>query len=318
MEIDEPVLVDLISSKPMQRLKRIMEAPTIVNPKESYNRYQHCVGVAILLKRFNATLDEQVSGLLHDVSHTAFSHMVDWALGDVEKQDYQDRTHKEFIKGTEIPEILEKHGIDLDTVADTKRYGLLERELPDICADRLDYGMRNFEHWENPAAVKPCLDGLTTRNNEFVFNSKEAARIFAENYLKCQTGSWGDLDSTIRAHVFANVIRIALKSGTISLKDLYTYDRYVMGKLEGSSDGGIKLLMKILREGVEYTLVSKEPDLINKKKIRYTDPLFTDGGGTSRLSHVDSEYHKMLDAYLKTPNALVKFDYPKETVALLL
>lgn len=72
-EISEPVLVDLINSPELQRLKKISMAgyypgcPSFCNP--DYNRYNHSLGVFMLLRRFKAPLLEQIAGLIHDISH---------------------------------------------------------------------------------------------------------------------------------------------------------------------------------------------------------------------------------------------------------
>jgi len=74
VEITSPVLLELIKSKSMQRLKKIAQHG-IPNKYYHYaggNRFDHCVGVMLLLKRLGTTEEEQVAGLLHDVSHTAF------------------------------------------------------------------------------------------------------------------------------------------------------------------------------------------------------------------------------------------------------
>src|SRR3989344_8664366 len=87
-EIKEEVLIELINSKPFQRLKGISQQGM---PRELWfthvnSRYEHSIGVLIILRRLNAGLEAQVAGLLHDVSHTAFSHVVDWVFGDPLKE----------------------------------------------------------------------------------------------------------------------------------------------------------------------------------------------------------------------------------------
>ena len=45
-------------------------------------RYEHSVGVMLLARRVGGGLREQVAALLHDVSHTAFSHVIDHVFHD--------------------------------------------------------------------------------------------------------------------------------------------------------------------------------------------------------------------------------------------
>ena len=79
IQIDDPAVRALIASPSLQRLKEIDQAGflTPFRPEEDkITRFEHSVGVYVLLKLYGASLEEQVSGLIHDVSHTAFSHCV--------------------------------------------------------------------------------------------------------------------------------------------------------------------------------------------------------------------------------------------------
>ena len=79
VEITEPVFIALLQSPVLERLKKVTQGgPTdIAFPDTAFTRYDHSVGVAVLLRLFNAPLQEQLAGLVHDVSHTAFSHLGD-------------------------------------------------------------------------------------------------------------------------------------------------------------------------------------------------------------------------------------------------
>ena len=53
-------------------------------------RFEHSLGVFALLRRLRAPRREQVAGLLHDISHTAFSHAVDFVFTS-EEQDHHEQ-----------------------------------------------------------------------------------------------------------------------------------------------------------------------------------------------------------------------------------
>ena len=74
-EIREKVLVDLINCKSIQRLKGLAQfgLPDEYYHRNGFSRYEHSLGVLIFLRKFGTDLNEQIAGLLHDVSHTAFS-----------------------------------------------------------------------------------------------------------------------------------------------------------------------------------------------------------------------------------------------------
>jgi HD superfamily phosphohydrolase len=82
--------------------------------------------------------------LIHDVSHGAFSHCLDYVFdeGSQKEQTHQDNIFEKFVKESGIPRILETYGIDINYVVDDKNFPLKERLLPDLCADRIDYILR--------------------------------------------------------------------------------------------------------------------------------------------------------------------------------
>jgi HD superfamily phosphohydrolase len=126
-----PVVSELIKGPSLQRLKEIDQAgyrPLWVNPEVDdmgeHNRFAHSLGVFLLLKRYRAPLEEQIAGLIHDVSHSVFSHCIDYALdeGSEKEHDYQDNVFEDFVRASEIPGILEKHGLDTDYILDESNF----------------------------------------------------------------------------------------------------------------------------------------------------------------------------------------------------
>lgn len=140
-DITEPIIIELIESKPLRRLKEIDQAgyqPLWVKPnveigKYDHSRFAHSVGVYLLLRKYGAPFEEQIAGLIHDVSHSAFSHCIDYVLdaGSEKEHNHQDNVFKDFVKKTEIPRILKKYGFDPDYIADDSHFPLKEKNLPD-------------------------------------------------------------------------------------------------------------------------------------------------------------------------------------------
>ena len=144
-KIQEPVLIDLIDSYPLQRLKGINQAGAsqyAIKGKD-VTRYEHSLGVMILLKKLNASLEEQIAGLLHDTPHTAFSHVIDFVFKS-KNHDFHEKFHEEIITNSEIPTILKEYGFDTERFFNESNFPLLEKPLPDLCADRIDYTLRDL------------------------------------------------------------------------------------------------------------------------------------------------------------------------------
>ena len=96
--IVEGVLEELIVSKPVQRLKGIHQggASYLVNEKWDVTRFDHSIGVMLLIKALGGSLEEQIAGLLHDVSYTAFSHVIDFVL-DCKDEDYHEKIYDQSL-----------------------------------------------------------------------------------------------------------------------------------------------------------------------------------------------------------------------------
>lgn len=121
-QILEPVLTDLIHSKAVQRLNGIHQggACFLVNPAWNISRCEHSIGVMLLIRRLGGSLEEQIAGLLHDVSHTAFSHVADDVF-NMENEDYHEQMFRQWVKQSDIPWILDTYGFkDEDILYDEK------------------------------------------------------------------------------------------------------------------------------------------------------------------------------------------------------
>ena len=68
-EIKEEVLIELLNSQAIQRLKNIDQAGYAKGFfPHSRNRFDHSVGVFLLIRKYGGSLEEQMAGLIHDVS----------------------------------------------------------------------------------------------------------------------------------------------------------------------------------------------------------------------------------------------------------
>ena len=135
-------------------------------------------------------MPEQIAGLIHDVSHSAFSHTIDYIRKDAEGEkthDGQDKIHDGFVRASGLKTILERHGFNPDDILDDRNFPLKENELPDICADRLDYAVRQGYydyHYLSFDEVQKIWNGLAVCNGSFVFADLKAAGLYAHTFCK--------------------------------------------------------------------------------------------------------------------------------------
>ncbi|MFA7319537.1 MAG: hypothetical protein WC022_02990 [Parcubacteria group bacterium] len=302
IEITEPILLELLASPVILRLKNISQygIPDKYYFLKNFSRYEHCVGAMILLRNLGATLEEQVAGLLHDVSVLAFSHISDWVFGDGQKgtEDYHDSIHDIFVKQTDIPNILVKYGFSVERILDEKNFSLLERNAPALCADRVDYALREFEAWLNPEIIDICIKSLLNYEGEIVFSDIEAAAIFALNFLELQTKHWGGYEAMTRYHLFSKALKIAIDEKILSEKDFYEDENFVLDKFENIKNEEIQTVLKILRNNKLKTISGAQGEKIIKK-FRYVDPKILVADKLVRLSEIDPDFSIILDKHRK-------------------
>ncbi len=307
--IRESVLVDLINSPSLQRLKGIAQfgIPDEYSHKKGFSRYEHSIGTFILLKKLNANLEEQIAGLIHDVSHTAFSHVVDSVIGNPEKEDYQDSIHKEFIKKSSIKNILDKYGFSFEKISKLENFYLLEKEAPSLCADRIDYCLRELILGSERDYVQNIFLDLEKKDNQIVFRNQKTAEIFAKEYQKMQKDHWGGDQARTRYSILSNVLKKALNSKIIFLEDLNQTDNYVLEKLNNSGDKFILENLNLLKSNLKIIEDKKGIEL--KKKFRYIDPEISVNGSFKKLSDLSKDYFDFINLEKQNSKQIKKVKY---------
>lgn len=295
-EVDTPVLIDLIKSPPLQRIKRINQfgIPDEFYHKKNFSRYNHCVGVMLLLNSLGASEKEQVAGLLHDVSHMAFSHVYDWVIEDhtdsgPKKEEAQDNGHFDFIQQSEIPQILARHGLSPERITDYHHFTLLEADLPNLCADRVDYSLRELPVLQ----AKEIFGGLTVVNGRIVCRDLETAAKFGRAFLGLQREHWGDYEAVARYTYFSTALKTALEAGIITQADFLTDDEQITAKLKQSPNSLVSRTLQILRENPLRYKNGHNSTLY--KKFRFIDPPFVTGDELTRLTEADREFRQLLE-----------------------
>jgi uncharacterized protein len=296
-EFREPVLQELIASPCVQRLKGISQAgvPQQYDPHAGFNRYEHSIGVPVQLQLLDAPLVEVCAGLLHDVSHTAFSHVVDWALGTSATESFQDDQHAVFLERSGVEPIIRRYGMTLEDMTDHGKHSLLEQEIPELCADRVDYALRNYACWSNPGIVPYIVSELRAHEGRIVLASKGSASLFANEFLRCQTEYWASAEQTLRYNLLAGAIKHSLQQQILTFDDLYTDDAAVLRKMQVPSNPLVDKILSVLWTGVAAQSTSEDAHLFVQKKFRYVDPMCFDGNRLVRLSAVDEGFSYLLE-----------------------
>lgn len=298
-DIKEPVLLELIHSDPVIRLKRINQAgaSSYLFPWKDVTRYDHSVGVMLLLRDYGATTIEQIAGLLHDIPHTAFSHVADFVFEN-RNHEYHELFHESIIENSEIAEILKKYKIPRK-VAHPEKFTLLERPIPDLCADRIDYALRDHFAWKKEReSIAVKLTGLTVVKGEFIFTDPYVAEAFARDYLELDRRIWADPREASLYELLAQAIRHALDKRILTSRDLFTDDEAVYRLLKDHGDPYIQKKLAYLTPTFRIESATRENHhLYIRTKSRFVDPKVIISGKNSRLSEISPQFKKMLGVH---------------------
>lgn len=231
------VIEDLINTQVFQRLKKIHQggAVFLVNPKMNHTRFDHSIGVMLLIKKLGGNMEEQIAGLIHDISHTAFSHLIDYVF-DVEGEDYHEKRFDDVLKDKELREVLKKYQMDTSRFVDIERFQILEYPLPSLSADRIDYTLRDLFQLGviSKKEISWFLRGLQIFENRIVLKSENYGKWFQTKYDFLVTEYFGGKDNMEINAVMKKIIKDGLEQGIIEESDFFENDFYLMEKINRS------------------------------------------------------------------------------------
>lgn len=299
LHVQEPVIVELISSPAMERLKHISQygVTCYARNKQDFSRYEHSIGVFALLRRFNAPLGEQIAGLLHDASHTVFSHVGDVLFNQYfNRYSYQDDIHEWFLEKVGITTILSRYGLeDCCTEKAKKSMRMLEQDKPDLCADRIDYLLRGGLHDDllSQEDISCIVNDLSFKHDLWIFTSIDSARKIGYTCLWLAEHIFGAAFNAFTYAHAANALKRALDLNILRLDDIhFSTDAHIWTILKSSHDLEIQQSISKIEQYKDHFLIGNEidHDIHYKAKFLGVDPLVETPNGLERLSALDTHY----------------------------
>ncbi len=276
------IFEELINTRVFQRLKRIHQGGPIflVNAQMKNTRYDHSMGVMLLIRRLGGSREAQIAGLLHDVSHTAFSHLIDYLL-EIEEEDYHEQRYAEVMADPELLSILNQYGYHSEEFLDLEQYRILEYPLPALSADRIDYTLRDLFQLGvlNRSEIDWFLEGLTTFEERIVVKSKAHGLWFQSKYEYLIQDYFKGKENRDANRMMKKIAKESLEQGIIEVADFHQDDFHVIDKIQkGMSIELEKWINEMIRMDVPAESV--------KNKNRYIDPEVLIGGQISKLSQI--------------------------------
>ncbi|WP_397538514.1 HD domain-containing protein [Rummeliibacillus pycnus] len=291
------VLEQLILSSPIRRLKGIYQggASYLVNEKWNVTRYDHSIGVMLLIKKLGGSIEEQIAGLLHDVSHTAFSHVIDFVLENRE-EDYHEKIYEAIVKKSEIPNILSKYGYNYQHILiEDSKWNLLERPAPELCADRVDYTLRDMYQYGQISIeeIQHFLENLIIIDGKLAVKNIETAEWFVQTYYKEVIDFFMEPLNIYAYDFLAKALKIALNKNIITLDTLLGTDAIVMNQLRTNQDDELLAFVKHVHRNVIVKEDKNNFDLHRRNKLRIVDPSVLRGNELIRASKLSENIKKM-------------------------
>lgn len=258
--------------------------------RAAFSRLDHSLGVALIVWNFSKDPKASLSGLFHDISHTVFSHVGDFLLGDAENQESSELHTRDILEGDAvIPKELAKLGLSVADVEDYARFPLADNPGPKLSADRLEYtlstgvslGTRTIQEIR---AFYASLVTVETEGESLAFDDPETAEKFALLSIENDAGCFSSYESVSAMAFLAEILRRLADAGEISTNELYALqDRECAERFERSNDAEIRRMWEFFKNLGNYRILRypRKTDgfLVSSKcKKRFIDPLVSVAG----------------------------------------
>ncbi len=306
-EITDPCALEVIATPQMQRLKGVNQYGVwnLFDPKYFTSRFEHCVGAYLLLRRLGASREEQLAGLIHDIGHTAFSHVIDYVFDDQAGQTVHEKFHHDIIYKSEIPAILRRYGFAAERVATERLFALLERDLPELCADRLDYFLRDSLCIGacTKEEINSILNSLAVHDGRIVLTNAVSAEFMARKFMEMNHVFWGPPIQAGSYQLMADILKRALRTQIITADDFFLTDSQLMEKLNNSGDE--EILSDLKRFNTKSILEATPADYTfhTTSKARFINPSILQDGTLATVAECIpsfwEEFRQLKEKYKK-------------------
>jgi HD superfamily phosphohydrolase len=329
MKEEHPLIIELVHSDAFQRLKDVDQSGPITyfgemkffkkyghrGPMPRFSRYDHSLAVMSLVKQAldikdlrkanKKQLISVVAALLHDASHTAFSHVGDHFFAELgvnksTQQCYQDDIHLVYLRHFGVEKILQKYGIELDQISPEK-HTILKAAKGALSADKIQYIthtaviLKIFDQAMAKAIINDLIYDKAT--GEWYFKTEKLAKVFGEASIILTKNIYAAPDNYTFYQYFTQALMEGVKSNTLTL-DMFKYgtDSEILQKLENSTNLLIKHYLKKLEDIDAIFEVVNNCDLadikIDKLTFRGVDPKVKINQSVVELSKIDNDFRK--------------------------
>jgi HD superfamily phosphohydrolase len=300
--IEDPILERIMNSAAMQRLHGVLQhgITGLIGITREATRFEHSVGTMLLVGKLGGSREEQIAALIHDVSHTAFSHVIDYVFHGHIEQNYHDAMQESYISTTDLPSVLESEGYNWQDFLNEGLYPLLEQPAPALCADRIDYFLRDALGLglANKDQVVWALSHLVVSSGRIAIDDIDAARWFGNTYMQADRSSWANFREVALYELTAMAIRRGLEIGEIEEGDFWGTDAQLWRKLQAIDDPLLRANLDQVNETTQFIWDDSNYDFVVATKLRTLDPDILMDSELRKLSSLDTAFAEIRTTYL--------------------
>lgn len=285
-------LIEYANVEEMKRLKGISmisacEHTKLIPYKFFHTRYEHSIGVALIVWNFTKDKKQTIAGLYHDIATPAFSHVVDFLHGDYKKQETTENLTTKIIKNSkDIMNLLNRDNISLTDIEDYHMYPIADNDSPKLSADRLEYTLSDGLVTQNAFSLEAIeriyndLIILKNENDEDELGFKNLN--IAEEYVERATKMWhlfsGNNENNIIMQFWTDIIKRMTELKSMKEEDLYKFsEKEIVDKIKKCQNKKITEAFKIFENttkiGRSEIEIKGKYCISIKTKKRYTNPL---------------------------------------------
>jgi len=274
-----------------------------------YSRLDHSIICALMTWSFTKDKQQTLAALFHDLGTPAFSHCIDFLLGDSINQESAEIDIEKIINGSDIlMEYLDDDNVSIEDISYLEKYTILENKKPKLCIDRLDGVFSTGIIWKQFWTiddVKYIYSNIVVLKNEdgedeLGFNDLSSAFKFFEGIYKYSIVLQQNEDKfTLR--FISDSLKYLSEAKLITIDELYKLSEKEVVNLIKLHDNR-ETSWNMFVNATKLHRSNKKPNVnyfisIDSKK-RYVIPLVLHEGIVVRLNTVSSECQTLLDDYM--------------------
>ena len=321
-------IIPFLQAPVLQRITGIgqncgTEFSCLYDYKTIFSRFEHSLGVSMIIWNFTKDKKQTLSWLFHDISHSVFSHVGDFILWDAEKQEASEQYITQLLKkDTLIVRELEKLGLSLSDVDDYEKYPIADNPGPQLAADRLEYNLSSAITLGtlNIDEIQEIYTDIHVIKNEYwadelAFKNPRMAEKFWFLSINNDATNYSSPKSVISMSFISEIIKRMLTNNELSHMDLYKLqDSEIIQMMQESKDEQVRNMWKYYQQLSTLKLYNTEPVTDNyyinsRCKKRFVDPLIHLWTTPLRLSKYSNSFLHAKNKHLEKNKQWVSINY---------